>query len=60
LFAAHNEQGKSHGRRKTMITEDHRKGSKRGHEISSQDRFDRRLAEIEVQLEVLEEVATEE
>jgi hypothetical protein len=56
LFAAHSEKGKAHARRKTMIIEDHSKGSGRGHERSSQNRFDKRLVEIEVQLEVLEEV----
>jgi hypothetical protein len=40
----------------TMTTGDHCKGSERGHERSNQDRFDRRLAEIEVQLEVMEQL----
>jgi hypothetical protein len=56
LFAAHNEKGKDHERSKTMITEDHSEGSEGSHEISSQDRFDKRLAEIEVQLEVMEQL----
>jgi len=37
-----------------MITEDHSEGSEGIHEISSQHIFDKRLAEIEVQLEVME------
>jgi len=56
LFAAYIEQRKAHKRRENMITEDHIKGSERGHGRLSQDRLDRRLAEIEVQLEMLEEL----
>jgi len=56
LFAAYNEQGEAHRRRKTMITEKHSKGSEKCHEMLSQDRLDKRLAEIEVQLEMLEEL----
>lgn len=56
LVADHNEQGKSHGRRKTMITENHSKGSKKCYEKWSQDRLDKRLAEIELQLEIFEEL----
>ena len=54
LVAAHNEQGKAHRRRENMIIENHNEGSERGHGILSQDRLDRRLAEIEVQLEIME------
>ena len=56
LVAAHNEQGKAHRRRENMIIENHSKGSERGHGRLSQDRLDRRLAEIEVQLEMMEEL----
>jgi hypothetical protein len=56
LVADHNEQGEAHGRGKTMITENHSKGSEKCHEKLSQDRFDKRLAEIELQLEIFEEL----
>jgi hypothetical protein len=56
LVADHNEQGEAHGRRKTMITENHSKSSEKCHEKLSQDRLDKRLAEIEVQLEIFEEL----
>lgn len=39
-----------------MITKSHSKGSDKCHKMLSQDRLDRRLAEIEVQLEMLEEL----
>ena len=52
LIADYDGQGRAHRRRENSITEDHIKGSRRGHEKLSQDRLDRRLAEIEVQLEV--------
>ena len=56
LVADHNEQGEAHGRGKTMITENHSKGSKKCYEKWSQDRLDKRLAEIELQLEIFEEL----
>jgi hypothetical protein len=56
LVADHNEQGEAHGRRKTMITENHSKSSEKCHEKLSQDRLDKRLAEIEVQLEIFEKL----
>ena len=42
LVAAYNEQGKDHRRRKTMITENHRKGSEKFHKMLSQDKLDKR------------------
>jgi hypothetical protein len=56
LVADHNEQGEAHGRGKIMIAENHSKGSEKCHEKLSQDRFDKRLAEIELQLEIFEEL----
>lgn len=56
LVADHNEQGEAHGRGKTMITENHSKGSKKCYEKWSQDKLDKRLAEIELQLEIFEEL----
>ena len=56
LVAAYNEQGESHRRRKTMTTENHSKGSEKCHQTLSQDRLDKRLAKIEVHLEILEEL----
>ncbi len=53
LIADYDEQGRAHRRRENMITENHIKGSKSGHGRLSQDRLDRRLAKIEMQLEVL-------
>ena len=54
LIADYDGQGRAHRRRENMITEDHIKGSRRGHENLSQDRLDRRLAGIKVQLELME------
>ena len=54
LIVDYDGQGRAHRIRENMITKDHIKGSRRGHEKLSQDRLDRRLAEIEVQLEVME------
>ena len=56
LVADHNEQGEAHGRRKTMTTKNHSKGSNKCYEKWSQDRLDKRLAEIELQLEIFEEL----
>jgi hypothetical protein len=56
LVADHNEQGGAHGRGKTMITNNHNTGSKKCYEKWSQDRLDKRLAEIELQLEIFEEL----
>jgi hypothetical protein len=56
LVADHNEQGEAHERGKTMITKNHNTGSKKCYEKWSQDRLDKRLAEIELQLEIFEEL----
>ena len=56
MVAAYNEQAEAHRRRKTMTTENHSKFSEECHETLSLDQLEKRLAEIEVQLEMLEEL----
>ena len=56
LIADYDEQGRAHRKRENMITEDHIKSSKKCYEKWSQDRLDKRLAEIELQLEIFEEL----
>ena len=55
LFASHNRKRGSHEGKKTMATDGHSKGSKRSHKISNGDEFDRELAKMKVQIEMMRE-----
>ena len=53
LFATHRGKRRAYEGKKTMATDGHSKGSKRSHKRSNGDEFDRELANIKVQLEVM-------
>lgn len=53
LCAIHSEIGEAHRRGKFVTTEGHSKGSKRSHSILSQDKLDREVAKIKLQLDMM-------
>jgi hypothetical protein len=55
LVVVHDEQRGVHERKKTVVVDNHSEGSEKGHRRSSQEKIDRELAEIKVQLEVMRE-----
>jgi len=55
LFVADDGQGEAHGGKKNMATDGHSKGSRKGYKRSSENKLDKELAEIKVQLEVMRE-----
>ena len=55
LFASHSGKRGAHEGKKTMATDGHSKGSKRSHKRSNGDEFDRELAKMKIQLEMMRE-----
>ena len=53
LVVVHDEQRGVHEGKKTAVADNHSEGSEKGHRRSSQEKLDRELAEIKVQLEVM-------
>ncbi len=51
----HDERREFHEGKNTLVTNNHSEGLEQGHRTSSQKMLDRRLAELEIQLEVMEE-----
>ena len=55
LVVVHDEQRGVHEGKKTVVVDNHSEGSEKGHRRSSQEKLDRELAEIKVQMEVMRE-----
>ena len=55
LVVVHGEQRGFHERKKIVVVDNHSEGSEKSHRISSQEKFDRELAEIKVHLEAMRE-----